>query len=116
MHEATIVKNVVDAVAQHLADEGLSGRVNAVHLRIGRLAAAVPANLRFLFRIFSENTPLEGAVLEIEEVSVKMRCRSCDAEYLVDDRDFGCRSCGSSDAVLTEGREVIVDSVEVVDT
>ena len=116
MHEATVVKNVVDVVTRRLAEEGVSGRVGAVRLRIGRLAAAVPDNLRFLFRILTENTPLEGAVLEIEEVNVKMRCRSCGAEYLVDDRDFGCRSCRSSDAELMEGREMIVDSVEIVDS
>jgi hydrogenase nickel incorporation protein HypA/HybF len=113
MHEATIVRNVVDVVTQHLAEEGLSGRVRAVHLRIGQLAATVPDNLRFLFGVLTQDTPLEGAVLEIEPVNVKMRCRSCGSEYVVDDGDFVCRSCLSSDAELTEGREMIVDSVEV---
>ena len=113
MHEATIISNVVNVVTQHLAEEDLPGRVRAVRLRIGRLAAAVPDNLRFLFGVLTQDTPLEGAVLEIEEVNVKMRCRSCGAEYIVDDGDFGCRSCRSSDAELTEGREMIIDSVEV---
>ena len=113
MHEATIIRDVVHVVTQRLAEEGLSGRVRAVRLRIGRLAAAVPENLRLLFRVLTEDTPLEGAVLEIEEVNVRMRCRSCGAEYVVDDGDFGCRSCRSSDAELTEGREMIIDSLEV---
>jgi hydrogenase nickel incorporation protein HypA/HybF len=113
MHEATIIRKVVDVVTQQLAEEGWPGRVRAVRLRMGRLAAAVPDNLRFLFRILTQDTPLEGAVLEIEPVNVKMRCRSCGAEYVVVDGDFRCRSCRSSDAELTEGREMIIDSVEV---
>jgi len=113
MHETTIMSHVVELVTQHLAEEGLPGRVRCVRLRIGRLAAAVPDNLRFMFGVLTQNTPLEGAVLEIDEVDVKMRCRSCGAEYVVDDADFGCRSCRSSDAELTGGREMIIDSVEV---
>jgi hydrogenase nickel incorporation protein HypA/HybF len=113
MHEATIVSHVVELVTQHLAEAGLPGRVRVVRLRIGRLAAAVPDNLRFLFGVLTEDTRLEGAALEIEEVDVRMRCRSCGEEYVVDDGLFGCRTCSSSDAELIAGRELIVESVEV---
>jgi len=113
MHEASIALAIIEA-AQKLVDEGkVEGKVAAVCVRVGRLTAVVPENLRFLFEALVRDTPLAGARLEVEEVPVRARCGACRHEFEIDEPFFLCPRCDSPDVLVLTGRELAIEALEV---
>jgi hydrogenase nickel incorporation protein HypA/HybF len=106
MHELAITQGVVDAVVERTG----SAPVARVRLRVGRLAGVVPDAMRFCFELVTAATPLEGAVLEIDQPEGRGRCRSCGADFVLADLILLC-ACGSADVEVLGGRELTVASV-----
>jgi hydrogenase nickel incorporation protein HypA/HybF len=106
MHELAITQSVVDAVIER------TGRVPvaSVRLRVGRLAGVVPDAMAFCFDLVTAGTPLEGAVLEVEQPEGRGRCRTCGEDFPLADLILLCR-CGSADVEVLTGRELAVASV-----
>ncbi len=109
MHELSITQSVVDAVAEHT--DGAA--VASVHLRIGKLSGVVPDALRFCFELVTEGTGLQGATLVIDEPAGAGHCRTCGIDLELSDLILLC-PCGSADVDVTSGRELTVQSIEVV--
>lgn len=109
MHELSITQSVVDVVTKRTGDN----RVAKVRLRIGKLSGIVPDSVRFCFEIIAANTPLAGAILEIDEPLGRGHCRTCREDFELGDLILLC-PCGSADVQLTAGTELAVQSVEVV--
>jgi hydrogenase nickel incorporation protein HypA/HybF len=86
--------------------------VDIVRLRVGSLAGVVPDALSFCFDLASAGTPLAGASLEIMEELGQAHCRSCAADFAVEDSILLCE-CGSADVELLSGRDLLVTSVDV---
>jgi hydrogenase nickel incorporation protein HypA/HybF len=108
MHELAITQSVVDAIVERLGET----RVAVVHLVIGRISGVDVGAVRFCFELVAQGTPVEGACLEISEPAGAARCRTCGAEFPVDDLLLWC-DCGSTDVELRSGQELTVQSVEV---
>jgi hydrogenase nickel incorporation protein HypA/HybF len=108
MHELGITQEVVAIVSERTK----GARVSRVVLEIGKLSAVLPDAVRFCFDLCCQGTGLEGAELEIREIPGRARCRSCDAEVLLD-RPFGRCECGNTDLEWLTGEELIVKEVEV---
>jgi hydrogenase nickel incorporation protein HypA/HybF len=108
MHELAITQSMVDAIVERLGP----ARVTAVNLRIGTVSGVVPDAVRFCFDLVAEGTPVEGATLHIDEPSGRARCRSCGADFPVEDLLLLC-ACGSADVQLVSGQELTIASVEV---
>jgi hydrogenase nickel incorporation protein HypA/HybF len=109
MHELAITQSVVEAVVERVAP----ARVTAVHLTIGRVSGVDVEAIRFCFDLVAAGTVVEGARLEIAEPTGRARCRQCGADFPVDDLVLIC-PCGSVDAELSQGGELLVRAVEVV--
>jgi hydrogenase nickel incorporation protein HypA/HybF len=109
MHELSIAQGIVDAVAERTG----GAAVGNVHLVVGQLSGVVPDSLRFCFELVAAGTPLEAAVLQIDEPRGRARCGSCATEFAVPDLVLLC-SCGSSDVHLLAGDELLIRSVELV--
>lgn len=109
MHELAIAESVVETIL----DRTEQRRVTVVRLAVGTLSGVVPDALEFCFEVATAGTPLEGAALEIVELSGQAHCRACDRAFDVDDLVLLC-SCGSADVEVVAGRELSVTSVEVV--
>lgn len=109
MHELSITQSVVDAVAEHTD----GAPVSSVHLRIGKLSGVVPDALRFCFELVTEGTGLHGATLVIDEPAGAGHCRTCGIDLELSDLILLC-PCGSADVDVTSGRELTVQSIEVV--
>ena len=115
MHEMGIALQIIEiAVASLPADLG-EARVERVHLKIGKLAAVVPASLRFCFDVAVKDTPLAGADLTIEEIPVVARCKDCNAKWTIDQPVFICKTCESGSLEILSGRELDIESIEVVE-
>ncbi|MFG1810367.1 hydrogenase maturation nickel metallochaperone HypA [Streptomyces sp. NPDC049040] len=108
MHELAITQSVVDAVCERAA-----GRpVRTVRVRVGALTAVVPDSMRFCFDLVTGGTVAEGAVLEIDQPRGTALCRSCGADFTLDDLILLC-ACGSADVEVTAGRELEIVSMRV---
>lgn len=113
MHELSIAVNLVDAVAKQAEREG-SDRVHAVFVRIGALSGVVREALEFAFDVAAQDTIVEGARLEVEDVPVVVFCPQCEAERLLPDAYvFRCPACGTPTSEVRQGRELEVTAIEV---
>lgn len=108
MHELSITRNIVAIVAG--AANGR--RVRQVTLDIGVLSAVVPDAVRFCFDVVSAGTPVEGAELVVRSVPAAARCRSCGAEFQVEEAVATC-ACGSRELALTGGDELMIRTMEL---
>lgn len=115
MHELSIASNVVDLATRHASEHG-GARVTAVILRIGSLACVHEDALRFSFELVREGTPLEEAELRIVNVPVKVWCATCQAEReLPGIQRFVCPLCETPTADIRAGRELDLESIELVE-
>lgn len=110
MHELSLCQSILGIV-----DRARAGRtVEAVELRIGQLRQVVPETLEFCWGLVTESTGLEGSLLEIDHIPVRLSCRSCGAETLVEHAlVLTCSSCGGGDVALLAGEEMEVTSVRL---
>jgi hydrogenase nickel incorporation protein HypA/HybF len=111
MHEVAIVEDMFRIILEVAEKEKLS-RIDRVHFRIGKMMQVVPDLFRFAFDSAKEDTIARDAELEIEYVPVKMQCRRCGHEFLVENQSFYCPECESSDLDLIQGRELLIQSIE----
>jgi hydrogenase nickel incorporation protein HypA/HybF len=115
VHELSIAESLIEQVETAVRADG-AARVTSVRLRIGALAAIDADALRFGFDVAAAGTLLEGAALDIELVPVIVYCPACDAESeLPGIQSFRCPRCGRLTAEVRAGRELLIDSVEVLD-
>ncbi len=115
MHEMGIALQIIEIATASLPADLGEVRVAAVNLKIGKLAAVVPASLRFCFDVAVKDTPLAGAKLAIEEVPVVARCKDCNARWTIDEPVFICKTCESGSLEILSGRELDIESIEVVE-
>jgi hydrogenase nickel incorporation protein HypA/HybF len=109
MHELSIAGAVLDVVERHAA-----GRpVSRVELRVGHLRQVVPTALEFAWQLVADGTVAAGARLVMEEVPATVRCRSCGTEATLTAFPARCAACGSLDADVTGGEELLVDALEL---
>lgn len=118
MHELAITQSVVDAVLDRVdrvdGADGANGgaRVCELTLQIGRLSGVVADSVRFCFDLVTEGTALEGARLVICEPPGAGQCRACGETFTMAD-DIALCPCGSADVAVTDGRQLMITSVEV---
>ena len=113
MHELSITQEIVDTVDNARRDAGLHLIVTAVHIKIGRFTAVVPDYLRHYYNMLTEGTPLHGAELHIELVPLTAKCHACGREFESETPMLQCPQCGGLSADVIQGRELLVDSIEV---
>ena len=113
MHEMSIAVNILDIVNLELAKNNAS-RLKSIKLKIGAMAAVEPESLIFCFDAITDGTNIAGVKLNIEEIPVRGRCKSCLREFELD-RYFStpCPDCGKASSELISGRELDIISMEV---
>lgn len=115
MHELSLAQSIVE-VASEAAQAANAARVIAVQLRLGALAGVVKSALLFSWEIATEDTPIAGARLEIEELPVIVYCPTCEQNVtLPHTQNFRCPTCATPTPHLIQGREFEVKALEIVD-
>jgi hydrogenase nickel incorporation protein HypA/HybF len=112
VHELSLVASVFDVLEEKAREHG-AARVVRVVLKVGRMSGVVPDLLESAFDIYKKGTLAEGARLEVVVVPVKTRCPDCGGETVREDADFSCAACGSRRIEIVEGRELIVERIEL---
>ena len=111
MHEMSIVSNIMN-IALKTAGENTLSRINSIKVKVGGQRHLAPDLMEYAFTFFSKDTPAEEAVLVIEKVPVEMTCLDCQETFIVEDRIYICKECGSVNLRLNSGRELIIESIE----
>lgn len=110
MHELGITQNIIAIVSENAQNK----KVQRVLLEIGKLSAIMPDAIKFCFDICSQNTIVEGAILEILEIPGMAKCRQCSAIFSID-KPFGICQCGSVQLDIITGEELKIKEIEVED-
>ncbi|HLH68947.1 MAG TPA: hydrogenase maturation nickel metallochaperone HypA [Candidatus Dormibacteraeota bacterium] len=108
MHEVGLCEGVLEVVL-----EAAGGRpVRRVRVRVGRLLRVWPESFDQAWRLVGEATPAETAIVELDEVPARVRCRGCRHESEPGDLPL-CPRCGSSSVDVLAGDELIVEEIEL---
>ncbi len=112
MHELSLIASVFDVLEENARAHG-AVRVTKVVLKVGRMSGVVPDLLESAFDIYKKGTLAEAARLEIVVVPVKVRCPDCGGVDVREDADFSCAACASRRVEIVEGRELVVEKIEL---
>ena len=115
MHEMGIALQIIDIAVESIPADLTGVPVMKVNLRIGKLSAVVPKSLTFCFNIAAKDTPLEGAMLVIEEVPVEAVCTDCGHHWALEGASFICPQCESGAVDILSGRELDIASIELAE-
>ena len=110
MHEVSICRALVRQV-EDVAQEAGATAVRRVTVRVGPLAGVVPDLLEAAFPAVTSGTVVAGAVLEIEESPLRVRCTECREESPAALNDLTCPLCGSWRTTPVAGDEMMLDTV-----
>ncbi len=112
MHELALARSLVEMVDDYAAQNG-DQVVRRIHVRLGQMSAMTRA-LYFCFDSVSRGTRSEGAVLDIEEIPLTVRCRHCDEIKTPSGRyNFRCPDCGMPTPEMITGREMQLTAIEL---
>lgn len=111
MHETALIMEVLKVVKKS-AMENKMQRVTKITLSVGKLTMALPEALSFAFRILTQETMFSGAVLEIEEKELCLRCCDCGTKFSPEEIDFCCPGCSGTNTKILEGNELCILSYE----
>jgi hydrogenase nickel incorporation protein HypA/HybF len=113
MHELSIAMSIVEMGEEESARHG-GAKVQAVHLKLGKLSGVVKEALLSTYQMACEATALEGSQLLIEEIAVEVFCPQCDGPRLVTSIQwFVCPECGTATSTVLRGKELEVVALEI---
>ena len=113
MHEMGIAMQIIDRATEALPADMKNKAVKKIHLKVGQLAAIIPASLRHCFEMINKGTPFEGSSLKIAEIPAVVRCRKCQAEWAVSALESSCKKCKNEGIDIISGQELNIDSLEI---
>jgi len=111
MHELRIAEDLSTIVIETAKNENLS-TVSRVNIIFGQLVQIVPEIFEFAFREAVRDTVASGAVLSVEVLPVKLKCKTCGNDYLLTGYRFTCSVCNSADIDIIQGKELFIKSIE----
>ncbi|HJX03877.1 MAG TPA: hydrogenase maturation nickel metallochaperone HypA [Dehalococcoidia bacterium] len=112
MHELGITRNILE-IALEQAGEADAHKINLIHVVAGELSGIEPDCISFYFNILKKDYSLGDAELSISKVPAKLKCRSCDTEFVSSEMPWSCPGCGSLNLEIVTGGECYVESIEV---
>lgn len=111
MHELSIAQAIVESAEQELE---AGQRVLSLCLQLGALSGVVEEALRFSFDLATQDTPLAGCQLEVENVPVTLYCHPCRRPYQPAELfRLICPDCGQVSSDLRSGKEILITAMEV---
>ncbi|HGE73112.1 TPA: hydrogenase maturation nickel metallochaperone HypA [Candidatus Poribacteria bacterium] len=111
MHEISLIESIIDIVLSEMSKNNIT-KVSSISLKIGKMLQVMEETLRFGFEIMSQNTPLEGAEIIIENTPVIGRCKNCGNEFQIDDWFDSCPNCHQMCVEIISGKEMEIISFE----
>ena len=105
MHELSIAEDILTTAKSH-SREGT--RVTHIRVALGPFSGVVRESLEFCFGLAAGHFGMDGAQLEIEQLSAPGICPACSTAAQVDSMWTACAACGHSPLTVEGGRELII--------
>jgi hydrogenase nickel incorporation protein HypA/HybF len=113
LHELSIVLGIIDTVSESV-EAARAKKVVATYLRVGALSGVVKDALLFSFDLATQDTPLAGSQLIVEELPVVIFCQSCGkTAELPGVQSFRCPVCQMPSGDIRQGKELEIRLIEV---
>ena len=116
MHELPVMQSILDIVIKHAKMNNVN-KVLKIYLKVGVLSDLEDQWMQQYFDYVAKESVAEGAILEIERVPARMKCRACSFEFEPDikkDEKIVCASCGYERCQLIAGKSYSVANMEVI--
>jgi hydrogenase nickel incorporation protein HypA/HybF len=110
VHELSICR----AIAGIVADKAAGRPVERVRVDVGHLRQVVPETLIYSWDIAVHDSPLDGAVLDVNHVPAVLECVACEATSELTVPVFRCATCGSTDTKVVSGDELMITSFDLI--
>lgn len=107
-----MVSSIFNIINDQIKENGIQ-RVLEVNLVVGDLTGVEDMTMKACFELFAQSTPVEGAVLKIEHVPIKARCRKCGNEFSIQKMMYRCTACGNESVSIISGKELYIDNMQV---
>jgi len=111
MHELSLMQGVLDTARKALAPYPVE-RVNQLTVSAGMLANLLPDAFDYAFLALSPGTMFEGARLIVEKRPLTACCQACGREYESGALPPCCPHCGSHEAEILTGSEVLLVNID----
>lgn len=119
MHELSMAQGIINAVLE-TAEENNATEVNEITVEVGRLAMINPEQLEFILGVLVDNTILEDAKINFEEIPAEINCFDCQfhGDAILDDSDHyaplvKCPKCDSLSVEVLNGKDIIVKNMVI---
>lgn len=106
----TIACALLDQLDELAATNALA-RIERVHVQAGERRGIVPEAMQLAFREAARGGPAAGAVLELEILPARARCRLCGHEFAPAPDSYLCTACGQADVDLVAGDDIVLKSI-----
>ncbi len=112
MHELSLAQNII-AIVKETLDRQPDVSPKTVRVSIGEMVAVVPKLLHHAYDALIADTPLQGSKLDITIIPVTAICHSCRKTFGLDEYEFLCPNCQSSDIEVLTGDEFFIKDLVV---
>jgi hydrogenase nickel incorporation protein HypA/HybF len=112
MHEITYAMALIEGV-ENAVRERDGGRISRVKVKLGLARGIRPEALRAAFDWIKPDTIVRGATLDIEVMSITVRCTLCNQAYVTEEILGECPHCGALGGEVLSGDEFTITRVEI---
>lgn len=114
MHEMAIVNNLLNE-CEKIRLENNAKRIVKVKVSIGRLSGIEEHYFKEAFKAFTEckDTGYYKTKLEVIPKELKLKCKTCDKEFIQDKNEFRCIFCNSLNLQILSGEELLLERIEL---
>ena len=112
MHELSICQSLL-AQAETVARAHNASTINCIRLQLGPLCGVEAPLLAQAFTIARAGTLASNAILEIDALPIRVRCKVCAAESEAVPNRLVCGACGDWRTELLQGGEMLLTSLDL---
>ncbi len=70
-------------------------------------------SLLFCFNAIAKETIAQNALIKIDRIPIKIKCKKCKREGSVEEYIFVCKHCGAREIEVVQGKELKVDYIKI---
>ena len=115
MHELSVMRNILQ-IAVNFAKKQNADEIIRITVTAGTIVNIVPAYAKLFFKMIAKDTIAQNAVLDFNLVPAAILCSACGekTQFEAGNMLFICPGCGSDGVQLVSGRELRVESIEII--
>ncbi len=113
MHEYHAVESLVKQIIEK-ALLAKAEKVERVTIVMGELLRFDESSVKLYFEEIARGTIAEKAQLVFKTVKASFKCKGCNKEFAFNKETLSCPYCCSMQSAITTGKELYIDSIEVI--